>query len=327
MCESDEEPGIPGWAAGGGTRIFVKVLAALTLLLCQPVLDLATTAVFCVPRSRTSLDGPFPLQFGAHHGLAQAASLVIYLAVGLALSFLRQSSWLVLGTLMATVSLDPTGEHPGLPATSFGSASPTMWTPAGHPQYRAWGPAGPGRGLPDSRLCCLFAPGGWGPKAEGWGRATPGGHDFEHDSHCSQRGHLDWSACLRQRSPSPPDKNVVSYTPWPTVQANTGHYRFLYPENGQSVVLAFIDQATRRKPLRRFLGATPLPQIKGLSHPLAAWPRDWPTGKTANIDLDEFGYHSDGPLAVLGHETTHVYIDQASDSRLNDQVQHHPVFP
>jgi hypothetical protein len=117
-----------------------------------------------------------------------------------------------------------------------------------------------------------------------------------------------------------PDRQAqVVYQSWPIARANTSRYGFIYRENRAALVsqlLQVADSAEER--VRKFLDAEPISRIEADltgSAPHTAGVAHW---KTVQIDLAAAGRNAEELVAVLSHETAHVYIDHESRSRLDD---------
>jgi hypothetical protein len=111
----------------------------------------------------------------------------------------------------------------------------------------------------------------------------------------------------------------VSYQEWPTSRASTVRYQFLYPENQGGLVSQLLNRAdTIESRVRQFLHARQMPLITADltgSSPHTAGLAHW---KHVQIDLAKTDGGIDELAAILGHETTHVYIDHECESRIAD---------
>jgi hypothetical protein len=107
------------------------------------------------------------------------------------------------------------------------------------------------------------------------------------------------------------------YSDWAMAHAESRFYAFTYPSNLADRARGAISRADEvHEAVRQFLDAAPA-QTKIVVDMTGASPRHLGDGywNTIRIDLAETE-NTNELLAVIGHETTHVYIDRISDSRL-----------
>jgi hypothetical protein len=120
---------------------------------------------------------------------------------------------------------------------------------------------------------------------------------------------------------SVPEAAQVSYRTWQNSQLSTGDYVFLYPSNLRSRATALADQANEvHRKVREFFGAEPAGEIvadlnSNLRH--VSGTADWKRINMSIVETDQLPEQ----IAVLGHETTHVYIDVLSDTHLRKVFQ------
>lgn len=302
------------------TRIFFgKLLPALGVLWLSPLGDLALRTLVFV-WSRTSLETHFPAGLLLTSLLLQSVSCLVFLALGLALSFLRRFSFLVFGLLVMSYLLLAELRTPFLPFLNIF----TLTDPVFEGQHWL---------IPTAKLvtqfvlalvCLGIAYGGFqlqGDAAQrfserlkrhrGWGLFAGAGIAL---SVVVWLGLLFYWA----KDSAPEDKKSVHYVEWNHSRATTAHYRFLYPENQAGLVGQLLDRADGvESRVREFLNAQPILRIDADltgSVPHTAGVAHW---KSVQIDLTEVGPGIDDLVAVLGHETTHVYIDHECDSRIS----------
>jgi len=118
------------------------------------------------------------------------------------------------------------------------------------------------------------------------------------------------------------EAGTVSYRSWQTSQMQAGAYVFLYPSNLKSRAVALATEAGAvQEKVRGFFNAEPVGEIVAdlnseLRH--VAGTADWKRINMSIVETSELPEQ----MAVLGHETTHVYIDSLSDSRLRRAFQY-----
>ena len=315
-------------------QVFASKLAAgLGILSLMPICDLVTNCAIWLC-SHTSLETHAPWSLLITAALLQEASLFVYLALGLALSFLRQFSWLALGLLVSAYLFFEQLNVPFVGLLNiFRLTEPT------YQGYR-WL-------IPTSELVAQLLLGLLCTSIAYAAFLMLGDRNRRlHDSLMRRRamtvlagGATVWGISLwlglgiyAATHSDPPDDKKVRYAPWPTVEAKTQRYQFLYPENLSALALPLIDEADSiESRVRTFLGAEAVPQIEADmtgSMPRHLGVAHW---KKVSIELRRFVPRGGVPskwaassggavrlAAVLAHETTHVYIDHESQSHVAD---------
>jgi hypothetical protein len=115
------------------------------------------------------------------------------------------------------------------------------------------------------------------------------------------------------------DEVRAEYASWTTAHAQSKFFSFVYPSNLADRARTTIARADEvHEAVRQFLEAAPggtriAVDMTGAA-PRHAGNAYWNTIRMNLSDIEESGTR----LAVLGHETTHVYVDRLSDSRLTD---------
>ncbi len=308
------------------SRVFaVKVTVTLLILLLVLVLDIGT-AVLLHALSRNSLDQSFHLRLLATALFLRGCQLFVVLSLGLALSFLRRFGWLVLGVVFWSYIF----LRDSIPSITvldlFAIAEPQFegdrWIV---PQRLLMVQLGLGAvlmataygmflGVGD-RLCrglqrltrtrrgnaCLFA-GGVLLVIVG--------------------GALGYRVISNEVSDSEADENGVTivYPSWSTSRARSTHFEFIYPTNLSRRAQKLISTADAvHEKVRMFFGTesgdtivvdatSVLPRHAGL----AFWDK---------IRLDLSVTDDNATLqSILGHETSHVFLERLSDSRLSEQM-------
>jgi hypothetical protein len=123
-----------------------------------------------------------------------------------------------------------------------------------------------------------------------------------------------WLASRKEETPG--ETTRVEYREWQTSRLGAGGYVFLYPSNLRERVVALADQAGDvQEKVRAFFGAEPIGEIVAdldsyMRH--VAGTAEW---KRVNMNITATRSLPE-QIAVLGHETAHVYIDAVSDGRL-----------
>jgi ABC-type transport system involved in multi-copper enzyme maturation permease subunit len=299
---------------------FTKTALALGVLWLLPLSDLILKAMLC-SWSRTSLEPQIrwpPLLTGA---LLDAASCFVYLSLGLALSFLRRFSLLLLGVFFCAYLLLQERQVPLVPLFNIFSLGDPVF------QGRRWL-------VPAAKLAVQL---GLGVICLG---IALGAFQMMGDAarRFAERAKRRWMVVLLggvgtvlavliwvglllywgEREGA--DRNVkVRYEDWPTGRARTARYQFLYPENQAGLVDKFLDRADAiESRVRQFLHAQPIPWIVADltgSDPHTAGVAHW---KQVQIDLSAAGASLEELAAVLAHETTHVLIDHECEGRISD---------
>ncbi len=299
---------------------FTKIGLALGVLWLLPLSDLVLKATLC-SWSRTSLEPEVRWPILVTGALLDAASCFVYLSFGLALSFLRRFSLLVLGVLLCTYLLLQEWHVPFVPLLNIFSLNEPVF------QGRHWL-------VPTSKLAVQL-----GVSVVSFGIAF-GAFQMMGDSARRfaervrrRRGAVFiggagialavvvWVGLLiywGERSDTDQNRKVL-YDEWPTGRARTARYGFIYPENQAGLVARFLDRADSvESRVRQFLSAQPIPWIVADltgSAPHTAGLAHW---KQVQIDLAATGGGVDELTAVFGHETTHVYIEHESQNRIAD---------
>lgn len=305
-------------------QIFIcKAGVALAVLWVLPLCDFVfNTIVHAL--SRTSLENHLRTDLLLTAAALDAVACLVFLAVGLALSFLRRFSLLVMGLLGWVYVLLQEAGVPfvklfnifALGAPVFdGQAWLVPWIQlavqlglaivcgamafvafqfSGDPAARLASRAGHWRGRAFiGGITTVLVVGVWFGLVLYWGQKSDGASGAR-----------------------------VTYASWSTARANTERYQFLYPENRSASVRSLLESADAvEEEVRNFLGASPLnPIVVDLTSEqsrhagLAYWNK-------VRMNLPFAGSRQDAQELrwVLGHETTHVFINQLAGERLNDQ--------
>lgn len=304
---------------------FCKVALALAVLwvlpLCEFLFNLTTHAM-----SRTSLESRLRTDLLLTALALDAAACLVYFSVGLALSFLRRFFLLVLGLLIwAYVLL----KELGVPAVSvfniFTLGAPVF---AGQSWLVPWTKLAAQLGL---ALVCsgtafvAFQFSGdtaarLASRAERWrGRALIAGATTVLVIGVWLGLVVYWGA-NSDKAEGP----KVTYSSWATTRAFTERYQLLYPENRSAAVRTLLEGADAvEAKVRTFLGAPPLdPIVVDLTseHPRHAGLAYWRKVRM-NLPFEDSPTEVEELLAVLAHETTHVFIDHLAGERLKDEFE------
>jgi len=307
------------------SKIFLaKVAVALGVLWLLPLADfLFNVTVHAL--SHTSLNAKMPWRLLLTAAALDSAACVIYLFLGLALSFLRRFALLVLGLLFWAWVLLREMEAPLAQWCNILSLGDPVF--AGQRWLVPWPKLGVQLAL--AVLCAGIAFVAF--------RLT--GDYAQRLVERATRGRSAWLAGLTtaliiavwiglmgywSAHSEDTSRPRVRYASWSVARANTAHYQFLYPENRGTFVGELVQRADAvEAKVREFLDAPLLGRVVvdmvGQSRRHAGqayWKKvhlNLPVG-TTSADADEL-------LAVLGHETTHVYIDHLSASRLGEQFE------
>lgn len=132
-------------------------------------------------------------------------------------------------------------------------------------------------------------------------------------------GLIGWVA--REHVPDhDPEAPRVEFPSWEVSRAHAGGYTFLYPGNFADRALALARRAEGiHAQVRSFLGTEPPGEIiADLHSPLRHGLGGTANWKRVNMNLT-ISPDSDELDAILGHETTHVYIDALSNSRMSEK--------
>lgn len=308
------------------SRVFaVKVAMALLVLALLVVLDVGTGALLHA-LSRNSLDRSFHVPLLATAIALRMCQLFVLLSLGLALSFLRRFGWLVLGLLfwgyillrerlpaIALLDLFAIGEAhfegdrwtvPRRPlavqmslAVVLMAIAYGMFLGLGDRLMRGF------QRLTQTRVgnACLLAGG------------------FMMAMVC---GALVVRFMQTQYADYEPDENGVTivYPSWTTSRARSQHYEFIYPTNLSGRARELIDDADSvHDKVSAFLGADAGGTI--VVDATSYLPRHAGVAFWDKIRLDLSTTDHIGTLrSILGHETTHVFLERLSDTRLSDKM-------
>jgi ABC-type transport system involved in multi-copper enzyme maturation permease subunit len=306
------------------SRIFCcKTSLALVVLWILPLCDFVFNSTVHA-LSRSSLEPRWRTDLIFTSAALDAAACVVYFSLGLALSFLRRFSLLVMGLLFWTYILVMEAGFPFVQSFNiFTLGAPVFegqrwlvpWSKlavqsalavvcvtiafvafqfSGDPAARLAARAGSRRGRAlIAGLTTLLIIGVW------LGLAIYG--------------------AVKDDAPRGPR---VTYASWATARANTDCYQFLYPANRGNAIRPLVDGADDvEAKVRTFLGAPPpnpiivdLTSVQPRHAGLAYWRK-----VSMNLPFDESPGSAEELLAVLGHETTHVFIDSIAGARVKDQ--------
>jgi len=305
-------------------QIFIcKFVVALGVLWLLPLTELLFNITFHA-LSRTSIETGFHWNILLTPALLDGAACVIYLSLGLAMSFLRRFALLMLGLLVWVLVLLKEWEVPYVPLLDIFSWSDPVF--AGQRWLVPWAKLGVQLVL--AVVCAGIAFVSFqftgdaaqrlGAKAQGWRAGVLLGGLALAAIIALWLGLAVWFASKSDLS----NKPRVRYADWATSRVQTERYQFFYPENRSDAVRPLLERADAVEgKVREFLRATSpgrivvdmtdaLPRHAGVAH--------W---KKVQMSLPYDSAHADvsALAAVLGHETTHVYIDHLSRSRLNHQ--------
>jgi hypothetical protein len=115
------------------------------------------------------------------------------------------------------------------------------------------------------------------------------------------------------------DKTEVRYADWALGRTKTIRYEFVYPQNQAGLAGQLSDRADAAEArVREFLGAQMINRIEADltgSAPDTSGQAHW---KKVQMDLATSGSDVQSLVAVLAHETTHVYIYHESQSHIGD---------
>lgn len=300
-------------------RVFwSKFLLALGTLWVLPAVDFLLDLSFFA-LSRTSLETHCPWQVLMTGTLLEGAACFIWLALGLALSFLRRFSLLVLSLLFLGCLLLQEAQVPFAPLLNPFS----LGTPVYQGQHWLWPTAKLTvqlglacaclavafgsflmLGDPAQRLAARLRRGRTGSLLLGLGMVI---------SVAIWVGlFLKWASQIKD------DRTEVHYAPWSTARATTARFQFIFPGDRLGLVVSLMERADAAEArVRQFLGAEPLAQIvadlasENQRHEGQAY---W---KRIALSLRREGGDLENLVAVLGHETAHVYIDQLSQWRMS----------
>lgn len=305
----------------GRSQVFlVKVLLGLGVLWLMPILDFfLSLAVYEL--ARTSLESSVH-RWGFLTGmLLSMASTAVYFSLGLALSFFRRFSFLVLGLLVGGYLLLDQLNVPYIALFNiFSLAAPVFhgqrWLiPVDKLLVQLTGAAlclgmsmvaFRSLGDPAQRLAARLA------RRRGMAIAAVAGLAVSI---------LVWVALGAYFAMQivPDENGKITYREWAKARAQTQSFSFVYSEQQAMMANHLIDRAdAAAERVRAFLEAQPITRIQADltgSAPHTAGVAHWKNVRMALAGLADPAE----ALAVFAHETTHVYIDHESNSVLSDQ--------
>lgn len=302
-------------------KIFTcKVVLALAVLWLMPLSDFILKAAVHA-WSRTSLETHFQWQLLSMGACLDAVSCFIYFSIGLALSFLRRFSLLVMGLGVCGYLVLQEMRTPWISLFNIFALSDPVF------QGQRWLLPGARLGTQVSLgsaalVVSFFAFLNMGDAAQRMGervrRNRASAILVGLGTTCLV---LIWAGLavywLEKNNDS--NKSEVRYEDWALGRTKTQRYSFVYPQNQAVLANQLADQADGAEArVREFLGAKRInrieadltgsaPETSGLAH--------W---KKVQMDLADSGTDLQSLVAVLAHETTHVYIDHESQSRIGD---------
>ena len=307
-------------------QIFVcKCAVALSVLWLLPISDLVFNATFHA-LSRTSLDRDFHWDILLTATLLDGTACISYLSIGLALSFLRRFSLLVLGLLIwALVLLHERGVSFALLLDILSLGIPVF---EGQRWLLPWSKLGAQLAL--ALACATAAFVAFQFTGDGAQRLTAKlkrrrggvllaglGPAVAVTVWIGLWAYWGWKS---DHASGP----RVRYADWTIARANTASYEFLYPENRGALVNQIIDRADAAEAkVREFLQATSPGQI--IVDMTAMQPRH--AGRAywkkvhMNLPFEADATGIEALISVLGHETAHVYLDHLSSGRLHDRFE------
>jgi ABC-type transport system involved in multi-copper enzyme maturation permease subunit len=305
------------------TRVFFcKAALALSVLWLLPACDFVfNTTVHTL--SRTSLEGRSRADLLLTAALLDAAACFVYFSLGLALSFLRRYSLLVMGLLFWVYVLLKEAGLPFVPLLNiFSLGDPVFegqrwlvpWTKLAAQLGMAIICAGTAftafhfSGDSASRLASRI--GGWR------GRALITGITTVFIIGVWLGLAIYWARKSdNNRGPG------VTYASWATGRAHTVRYQMLYPTDRGAALQPLLEEADAvEAKVRSFLGAEPLdPIVVDLTsfQPRHAGRAYW---QKVHMNLPFENSGETGELIpVLAHETTHVFIENLAGKRLHEE--------
>ena len=302
---------------------FCKAGLALAVLWVLPLCDFVfNTIVHAL--SRTSLESRLRADLLLTAAALDAAACLVFLAVGLALSFLQRFSLLVMGLLCWVYVLL---KETGVPFVSLFNIF-TLGAPVfeGQNWLVPWTKLAAQLGLAIVCGATAFvafqfsgdAAARLASRAGGWrGRALIGGVTTVLVVGVWFGLVVYWG----QKSGMASGPRVT-YAAWSIARANTERYQLLYPENRSASVRSLLESADAvEAKVRSFLGASPLdPIVVDLTsvQPRHAGLAYWSKVRM-NLPFSESRQDAEELRPVLAHETTHVFINHLAGERLNDQ--------
>lgn len=305
------------------TRVFLtKVILGLTILISGPLMEILV-AMFFHGLSRTSLTMGFESNLLLTAMAMQAAVFFAIFCLGLLLSFLRLFAWLLVAMLVVShVALE---RH--LPAVSYLDPM-TLLTPRleGHYWVVPWQSLTLQLSL--GLLCLLLS----------WYLFLGGGFRFSNGlakirkntigrlflTGAGVMGVVVWVVLVAVLMDSGDDSDdsgeaQVIWADWRVNRAYAGPYVFILPANLESAAQPMIDQAgTVHHAVRDFMNAEPQDEIivdaTTITGPHSA---GLAFGTSIKLNLATVVRENQTRLsALLAHETTHVYAEILSESRM-----------
>ncbi len=305
------------------TRVFfTKILLATAVLLIVPLCNVGI-AVLLHMGSRTSLDPSFHAGILGTSIILHSCQLVVFLSLALALSFLRRFSWVVVGLLfwfyIAVHDWKPEIAQFDILSLTEARFEGQRWL------------------LPEKQLKVQMALAG-GLLLVAYVLFTGMGDQFlqAYDKVAQTRAGgavlivgsglavllgfslAVWFFTHSEEFAPPDDEPVVTYPSWSTGRAQTRWFSFVYPSNLTDRARAVISKADEvHETVRTFLAADAASRIAvDLSGtiPRHAGQAYWKTIRmdlTASEDVETL-------RAILGHETTHVFAETITKSRLGE---------
>ena len=302
-------------------QIFLaKFALALGALWLMPLSDLVFRIVVYY-WSRTSLEMGLPWQMLLVMAFLEATSCFVFLSLGLALSFLRRYSLLVVGLLVCAYLLLREAQVPWVPLFNIFTLSDVV-VQGRHcllptRQFAVQASLG--------LVCAGLALGAFLIMGDSAQRFADRARRRQGVVWLAGVGTVlvvvTWIGLLVYFVKKTADKEqpAVYYTAWPRGRAQTARFQFIYPENQRGLANQLLDQADGiEERVRRFLGAPAIPRIEvdlSGSAPHTAGQAHW---KKVQMDLAALAHEPESLAAVFGHETTHVYMDHESQSRLGE---------
>jgi ABC-type transport system involved in multi-copper enzyme maturation permease subunit len=302
-------------------RIFAcKVLLGLAVLWLLPLSDLILKAGVHA-WARTSLERRFEWQLLFMGAGLDAAACFVYFSIGLALSFMRRFSLLVLGLAVCAYLLLQEIRTPGISLFNIFTLSDPVF------QGQHWL-------LPTAKLATQLALGG-GALAIAFGAFLATGETAQRLADQAKRRRrpmvmaalgttvlvLVWAglAVYWIEKSDLWDKPKVHYTDWSLGRIKTSRYTFVYPQNEAGLVGKLAERADSAEArVREFLGESPISRIEADltgSAPRTGGQAHW---NKVQMDLASSGSDIGNLIAILAHETTHVYIEQGSQAHISD---------
>lgn len=303
------------------TRIFFfKVVLALGVLWLMPLSDLLLKAAVHA-WSRTSLEKHFQWQPLVMCAALDAASCFIYFSLGLALSFLRRFSLLVVGLGVCAYLALQEARAPWISQFNIFSLSEPIF------QGQRWL-------VPAAKLSTQLALGAACMGVAFFAFLNMGDAAQRLADRAKRRRSalvlvvlgticlvLVWAGLAVYWFERNGDKYKpeVHFNDWALGRIKTARYSFVYPQNQAILVSQLADQADAAEAkVREFLGAQQITRIEADlsgSAPETSGQAHW---KKVQMDLNSSRGDLSNLVAVLAHETTHVYIDHESQSRIGD---------